>query len=305
MAASSPYSDLSDIRLAIIKDAKETTSSTFVALVDRWINEGHEQVIMRKKRDWLDKQYTITVNAATEATCTVTSASTTVTFAGGTTFPSSVELEFNNKAYPEVYNVSSTLSNVVTLSSAYKGDSSTAASGVVFQPSVILDSDIRTVYQAYHQHNDQPLIMVGPQQMRMIQEQGGVQLGYAQYCSIFGQSTSTAGRRLMLYPYPEESYTIYLDTNIFVPELSSSTDEPAIPLQYRQILYWYGLYKLWMYHRNFDMATAALNTFNSMLTRIDGEMRAEIEFPQISVKYLHGRSRRRFKKPFDPRLRDD
>jgi hypothetical protein len=303
MPPSSPYQTLGDIRLAIIKDTKETTSSTFVSLVDRWINEGYEQVAFRKKRDWLDEQFTVQVKAKTEATATVTNNSSTVTFATGTTFPTGVELQFQATGFAEVYDVSSATLNVVTLAKPYLGDSSTAATGTVFQPHIILDADIRHVYQVYHQHNDQPLVDVGPQQMRQLQETSGVQYGKAKYFTIFGQSSGQ--RRLVIYPYPDEAYTIYIDANVYVPELTSSTDEPLMPIQYRQALYWYGLHKAWMYERNYAQAESALANFNSMLTRMDGEMRAEIEFPQISVSYPRSKSFRRFKPRFDPRLRDD
>lgn len=303
MAANSSYKTLGNIALAIVKDVKETTAATFVSQVYRWINEGYEQVNLRKKRDWLDVQYTYQVNAAVEADCTVTENSTTVTFEVGTVFPTGVELQFNNSGYAEVYEVASATLNVVTLSKPYLGETSTAASGVVYQPHILLDSEIRHVYQAYHQHIDQPLVDVGPQQMRSIQESGKVQLDFARYMSIFGQESGS--RRLMLYPYPDEAYTLYLDTNIFPAVLTASTDEPEMPMQYRQCLYWYGLHKAWMYHRNYDQAQAALTNFNSMLTRLDGEMRAEIEFPQITVSYPRSKRLRRMKPAFDTRLRDN
>lgn len=302
MAADSPYQTFGEIRSAILADSKETTSSTFVALVDRWINEGHEQVTLRKKRDWLDEQFTVQVNADVSATCTVTNGSTTVTFASAQSFPSGVELQFNTSSYEEIYDVSSaTSTTIVTLAKPFLGTTSTAATGVVFQPHVILDDSIRHVYQVYHQHSVQPLTYIGPQQMRQVQASGKVQRDFANYWTIFGQSNGA--RRLVIYPYPDEDYTLYIDANVFVPVLSASADEPVIPMQYRQILYWYGMYKVWLYHRNADQAAIALQNFNSFLARIDGEMRAEIDKPQLRVSYFK-RSNRRFAKPFDPRIRD-
>lgn len=305
MAADSPYKTLSNIRLAILTDSKETTSSQMVTMVDRWINEGHEQVALRKKRDWLDQQFTVQVNAAVSATCSVTNGSTTVTFASGTTFVSGIERQFYSKEFEEIYDVASSTSNVITLSEPYLGETSTAATGVVFQSSVILDTDIRSVYQVYHQHSDQPLVDVGPQQMRAIQEAHGPQLDYARYMSIFGQAASSVGRRLVLFPYPLEKYTLYIDANTYVPLLSSASDEPVLPMQYRQILYWYGLYKLFLFRRNDEQAGIAVSNFNQMLSKLDGEMRAELDFPQIQVRYPRRRSKRSFIAPFDPRMRDD
>lgn len=300
----SPYQTFSDIFTAVVNDAKESTSTQIVSLVKRWINEGQEQVTFRKKRDWLDSQITVQVNAAVQETCTVTNGSPIVTFTTGTTFPAGVELQFQNQGYEEVYNVSSATLNVVTLANPYQGETNTAASGIIFQPHVILDPSIRHIYQAYHQHTAQPLVDLGPQQMRALQENGGVQLEYSRWFSIFGQDSAGA-RRLVLYPYPFYDYTLYLDVNTFAQTLVNDADEPAIPIQYRQILYWYGIYRLWLYHRNDNQAAQALQNFNSMLQRMDGEMRAEIEFPQLIVSYPRRKSLRNFAPLFDPRIRDN
>lgn len=303
--ANSPYKTLADIRAAVLLDVKENTSNlALLTQIDRWINEGHEQVTLRKKRDWLDTQRTVQVNASVEDTCTVTNGSTTVTFEStSTAFVSGIELQFYNKGFDEVYSVASFSNNVLTLSVPYLGDTSTSASGVVFQSSVIMDDDIRFLYQAYHQHTNQPLTDVGPQQMRSIQESQGPQEDYARFMTIFGQD-STGSRRLVLYPAPKEAYTLYLDVNVFVPVLEDDDDEPAIPMQYRQLLYWYAVYKYYMYVRQVDLATSPITNFNSMLTRIDGEMRAEIEFPQIQVRYPRRPRFPRLGRVFDTRYRE-
>ncbi len=303
MSANSSYKTLLNIRNAIIKDAKESSSTTFVALVDRWINEGHEQVTLRKKRDWLDTRYSYQVNAAVEETAVVSSGSTTVTFTAGTTFPTGVELQFYAQEFEEIYEVSSATSNVITLAKPYLGSSNTAASCVVFQRSILLDTDIRAIYQLYHNFHGAPVEPLGPQEFRAEESARGPQLDYADKYTVFGQDSSSK-RRLLLFPYPKVSYTLYVDCNTYVPVLSNNTDEPVIPMQYRQILYWYGMYKVWLYHRNDSQAANALAVFNSMLMKIDGETRSEIEFPAISVNYPRRQTLRRFTPPFDPRMRD-
>lgn len=298
----SPYKTLSNIRLAIIRDIKETTASNFVTQVDRWINEGHELVTLGKKRDWLDEQFTVQVSSAVQAVCHVTNGSTTVTFVNGTTFPSGVELQFWSNGFQEVYNVASATLNVVTLDKPFLGDSNTATTGIVAQSSIILDASIRHIYQAYHQFDNAPMTDIGPQQMRLLQEGQGYQLGYGRFFTIFGQSEGA--RRFVPYPYPEKAYTLYLDCNTFVPVLSADSDEPVIPIQYRQILYWYGMYKAYMYHRNDGQAASAYTNYIQILNRINAEMRPELDFPQIQVYYPRGRSLKTFSPRFDPRIRD-
>lgn len=300
--ATSPYQTLGNIRGAVVNDAKEQSSAALVTQINRWINEGYEQIILRKKRDWLDTQFTVQVNSAVEAVATVTLNSQTVTFETGTTFASGIERQFYNTGFNEVYNVSSATLNVVTLSNPYKGETNTAANGIVFQPHIILDSSIRHIYQVYHQYSDQPLIEVGPQMMRQIQERDGPQLEYARYCTIFGQN-STGSRRLVIYPYPSAAYTIYIDANTFITPLSGDSSEPIIPMQHRQILYHFAMYKLFSYHRNDAKAGEYLSNFNTMLAKLDGESRVELDFPKLMVSYPKGK-RRSFVPGFDRRLRD-
>lgn len=301
--ATSPYKTLGNIRTAIINDAKEASSTGLITQVNRWVNEGYEQVILRKKREWLDTQFTYQTSSVVNAVCTVTNGSTTVTFETGTTFVSSVTKQFYNSGFNEVYNVASTTLNVVTLSNPYLGTDNTAASGFVVQPYITLDASIRSIYQVYHQWSNQPLTEVGPQQMREIQERNGPQQDYAVYCTIFGQD-STGSRRLVIYPYPNTAYTLYVDANTYITPLSADADEPVIPMQHRQILYHFGMYKLWSYHRNDPKAGEALNNFNTMLAKIDGEARVDLDFPQIQVAYPKGR-KRFFGWGFDTRYRED
>lgn len=302
--ASTPYQNLGNIRSAVINDAKEASSTALITQVNRWINEGYEQVILRKKREWLDTQYTVQLSSATQAVCTVTNGSPTVTFATATlsVYPAANEMQFYTTGFSEIYNATSWTGSTLTLTNPYLGPTSTSASGVFFQPSIILNSNIRSIYQVYHQWSGQSLIDVGPQQMREIQESAGPNLDYAKYCTLFGQN-STGSRRMVIYPYPSTAYTLYMDVNTYITPLSGNADEPIMPMQHRQILYHFAMYKLWSYHRNDAKAGEAMTNFNSMLSRIDGEARAELDFPQIQVKYPRGR-RTTFFPTFDKRLRD-
>lgn len=306
--ANSPYQTLGQIRAAVINDAKEASSTALITQVNRWVNEGYEQVILRKKREWLDTKFTYQFAAAAQADATVNSGSQAVTFVTGTIFPptnGTFEQVLYTQGYNEVYDVLDYPGGyVVNTIKPYLGPSNTATSTVVAQASILLDSSVRHVYQAYHNWSPQPLTYVGPQQFRQITEQYGPQTGYAQYFTIFGQNNSQAARRMLFYPYPQTAYTLNLDVNVYITPLSADADEPVMPMQHRQILYHFGIYKLWSYHRNDVKAGEALTNFNTMLAKIDGEARPEIDFPQLQVSYPRGR-RRTFFPTFDNRLRDN
>lgn len=300
--ATTPYQNLGNLRVAIVNDAKQVSSAALVTQINRWINEGYEQVILRKKREWLDQKYPYQLNSSVTAVSTVTFNSQTVTCETGTTFASGVELQLYNPGFEEVYDVSSTTLNVVTLATPYKGDTNTAANCIVVQPHILLSNNIRHIYQVYHQYSNSPLIEVGPQQMREIQERLGPDQDYARYCTIFGQNSS-GQRRLVIYPYPLQSYTLYVDANNYITPLSADGDEPVIPMQQRQILYHFGMYKIFSWARNDAKAAESLNNFNTMLSKIDGEARAELDYPQLQVRYPRGQ-RPGFGFGFDKRLRD-
>jgi hypothetical protein len=300
-APNSPYKTLSGIRLGIIKDTRSETSALTVTQIDRWINEGYEILAQRKKRKWLDQQFTVQLNAAVEATCSVTEGSSTVTFETGTTFPTGVELQFWSQGFEEVYNVASSTLNVVTLDKPFLGETNTATQGTIYQSSIILDSSIREVFQVYHQYDDQPLANVGPQQMRLIQEQGNVQLDEATYYTLFGESDGS--KRMILYPYPKNAYTLYLDVNVIPDMLVDSTDEPLLPMKYRQLLYWYGMFKVWSFRQNDSQAATALTTFTTLANQMDGELSPTVDYPTIRVSYPRRSSLRRFAPVFDPRMR--
>lgn len=305
--ANSPYQQLGQIRIAVVNDAKEQSSAALVTQVNRWVNEGYEQVILRKKRGWLDQKFSYQFSDATQATAAVTEGIQTVTFEAGTTFPptnATFELLLYNQGFSEVYDVLDFPGGtVVNTRQPYLGESNTAAACVVTAGSILLDTSIRHVYQAYHNWSPQPLTYMGPQQFREMTERFGPQLGYAQYFTIFGKGNSYTADRMQIYPYPEAAYTLFLDANIYVVPLLADSDEPLIPIQHRQILYHYAMYKLWSYHRNDAKAGEALANFNTMLAKIDGEAMPELDFPQLKVAYPRGR-RRSFFPGFDSRLRD-
>lgn len=304
--ATSVYETFADIYESVIRDAKESTAvSAVVDLVKRWVNEGYEVVNHRKKRPYLDKRFTIDLQGDVSSTFTLTNGSATAVHTGtATLLSSSYELGFKVSGFEENYEVSTISGTVVTLATTYKGDTNTAATAVIYQRSVILDSSISEVYQVWHDYFRAPLTNVGPQRMRETILRYPETYDKATCFAIFGQDTSTEGRRLIVWPYPDEDYTIYLDTNIFVSELSLATDEPLIPVQYRQVLYWYGLAKLFAYHRNYDQEQLAMVNFNTWLGRIDGTEEVSQDYPRMLVDYrkpkrwVRGRA-------FDPRYREE
>lgn len=307
--ADSPYRYFSNLYTSILQDFKEQTTTSMVTLAKRWINEAQEQVIVRKKRDYLNKTYHYKINGQVDSTFTVTNGSTTVTKTGTATLPITATtsyFSFKAQGFDEVYEVSSFTSSTLTLASAYTGDTSTAASGVFFQTGLQIDTDIRSVHKVYHERDGQVLVMSkGVEDFKDLAQRDPAFTGFASYWTLFGYANQTVTtvddrRKMLLYPYAEEDYTLHVDANIFIPRLSSDTDEPVIPLQYRQILYWYGIMKLGQYHQDADMIKFGTSNYNSWLDRLDGEFMPARDLPRIFYDNTRwagrrGRSRKLFR----------
>lgn len=307
--ADSPYRYFSSIYTAALRDFKEQTTSTMVDMCKRWINEAQEQVIVRKKRDYLNKTYHYVVQGQTDSTFTVTNGSATVTKTGTAALPTvglTDYFAFKAQGYDEVYTVSSYTSTTITLASVYTGETSTAASGVFFQTGIDISTDIRSIHKVYHERDGQVLVMSkGPEDFRDLVQRDPSYTGFASYWTLQGyseQAVATADnkRRLLIYPYAEEDYTIHVDANIFIPQLTNATDEPVIPLQYRQILYWYAIMKLGQMHQDADMIKFGMSNYNSWLDRLDGEFMPARDLPRIFYDNTRwagrrGRSRKLFR----------
>lgn len=305
--ATSVYTTFSDIYTAVITDAKENTaSSNVVENVQRWVNEGYEVVNFRKKRAYLDKRFVISLQGKVESSFTMTEGSSIAVHTGtATLLSSSYDLGFKVSGFEENYEVSSISGTTVVLTTTYKGIDASAATAVIYQRSVVLDPSISEVYQVWHDYYRQPLTALGSQKMRENQLFYPEQYDYATSWAVFGQDNTVEARRLVLWPYPNVDYTIYLDTNVFVDELVLPTDEPIIPLQYRQILYWYALAQLFgKFHRNTEREQAALQNFNVWLAKLDGINEVSQDLPRMIVDYRRPRTTP-IGNAFDRRYRED
>lgn len=287
MASNSVYKTLGSIRTAVLADFKEATGSALVALVDRWINEGQENVILRRKRDYLNKTFHVALEAQVDTTCAVTNGSATVgsvTATSALPITSAQEHKFAIQGFQEVYDVSSFTSASITLASPFQGTTSTSATGIFFQSSVLIDADIRSIWQAYHEYNNYVVEPQGIDELRALIQTNPSLCDYAQYWALNGLDLDSGAdqHRLILWPYPKNAYTLHLDTNLYIPVLEDDDDEPLIPLQHRQILYWYGLQKLAVYHNDQSRANLGMMEFNTWLAKIDGEFLPDQGYPRIS-----------------------
>jgi len=285
MAKTSPYQFLGDIRLAVINDFKETTSATIVSQVDRWINEGQELITSRHKRDFLNKTFSKTIEGKVEGKVRVVSGSATVTYDGTVALPTSSgnNHKFSVQGFEEVYDVTSFTSVAITLSAVFQGNTNTAANCLFVQSSILLDQDIRSIHKVYHHYHRFPVQNVGNEEFLGMQIRAPKRTAKAAFWTTFGLDLDNGAdqRQFFFFPYPDEDYTLFLDTNIYLPELVGSAAEPLLPLQTRTSLYWYAYTKMAIFHGEELSITIGQQNFNAWLTRIDGEFFPDRELPRI------------------------
>lgn len=283
--ASGVYKTLADIRDSVLTDSKESTNSIIVTQVVRWANEAVENWAVAKKRDFFNKTFDIVMEPYISSTWSVSNGSTSVTLTGTGTIPVSSmnEHKFHASGFDEVYAVSAMNSTTLTLASAFQGTSNTAVGGVFFQSSVFIDSSIRSIHKVYHEFYNFPIDNMGAQDLRDQIQKDPYRADYAQKWSLYGLDLGTGAdqRRLIVYPFPKLAYTLHVDANVYITPMVNDSDEPMVPLQYRQMIYWYCMGKMAKFHGDDSAAQTYIGTYGLMKSQLDAELMPEREYPQI------------------------
>lgn len=283
--ASGVYKTLANIRDSVISDSKESTNAIIVTQITRWANEAVENWAIAKKRDFFNKTFDIAMEPYVSTSWSVTSESTLVTLVGTGTIPvtSLNEHQFKVEGFAEVYNVTGMSATTLTLSSPFKGTTDTDVSGRLWQSSIFIDSSIRSIHKVYHEFFTFPIENTGIQELRDYIQKQPSHVDYAQKWSLYGLDLGVGAdqRRLVIYPFPKEAYTLHVDANVYITPMSADADEPMVPLQYRQMIYWYCMGKLANYHGDAQNAGAYASTYSSIRAQLDSELMPEREFPQF------------------------
>lgn len=302
---SSTYQTVGDILSAVFRDTKESSTTLNIqAQCLRWVNEGMEQIHLRKKRAWVDEILRVQTSSAAQRTFSITNGGLVATASSGTLPSASLDLYFKTSGFNEVYQVSSITGSVVTLANPYLGESNTATGAVVFQGSIVINSEVEKVLQVTHAFQAEPLQQLGPLEFFTLQSRDPARTDYATHFTVY-DPTDSGVQRLWLYPAPQKAYTLNMHVQKYIPELTGISDEPRLPIQYRQALYHYVIYKMFLWHRNDPQAGAALSNFNTWLAKIDNDFKPTDDYPTLLVNYARPVRRVLYGgKVFDKRLRD-
>lgn len=304
--ATSVYQTIGDIAQAVLTDAKETTDTIRVNQMIRWLNEGQEKIIMRKKKEWLDKTYYVQTVAPVTSSATVTLNSLQITAQNGSvTLPSYTRnLYVKVSGFEEVLPVSSITGQIIQLSAPFLGTTSTSASIQVFESGLYLNANVKDVYQVTHSYQTNPLQPLGPEEFFALQAKDPARLDYPTHYTVYTDNDS--GQPLLkVWPSPSRAITLKINVQEHLTEMTSINDVPQIPAQHRgALLYNYGMYKIYAFHRKDEYAKFYKDEFEVNLMALDAEFSPTADQPTMEILYKKPTRGRFFGRVFDRRLRD-
>lgn len=154
----------------------------------------------------------------------------------------------------EVYEVSAVGASSITLATQYTGDDLDDDSYTYFEDEYALAADFLKPADAHLFSTDLKIPLVGPMDFRRRYGRNDVsgQPRVATIIQLDFSGNATPRPRLVLHPYPDDEYSIpywYVTSYLAVTsagvaqtQMSSSDDEPIIPLAYRHALVFHALY---------------------------------------------------------------
>lgn len=294
MSIDCEYQTFLEIQNAVITDSKGGEQAR--DRIKRYINQGYADLITRRKRAFLDTSYQYVIPGAIQGSCSLTLGSPTVTWTDTSTaivFDADNTYKFWVQGQPEIYDVVSATTSTITLDLDFLGPTDTAAEGVLVVDSIRVAQEIKTVYQVSHDYFQRTVNLVGPQELQIIKNyQFNQVLGKARHACAH-KKTSDGEWRLFTYPYADEDYIVNVQANNYFTKLVNDDDEPLIPPEYRQILYFYALAQEYQLQRNSSWHQIAMTNYNIWLARMDTELFGSQDEPRLVFPYTN-----RFINPF-------
>ena len=254
------YTDLQNrVRVTTGVSATETQAKRYIntALVD--IHVGTDYVF-----PWTERRAFLTTKAPyTTGTVSIAAGSTTLTGSGTLWNTANTYGQNNLRAgtkitiagATDVYRVSSVSSDTgATLATRYVASSdASAAEYIAFEDEYALASDFLRPIDFALFSTDWNIPLIDRKEFRRSHTRGNIS-GRPRIASILDVSFSgstTPVRKVVFYPYPDNTYVIpysYVTSNLAVTSagveqagLSSDTDEPMMPLRYRHAIVLHAL----------------------------------------------------------------
>ena len=281
------YVDLQNrVRVTTGVSATETQAKRYINIALHDMHIGHQY-----KFPWCERQGTLLTMAPYETG--------TVSIAVGSTSLTGASTAWNtNNSYgvgnmraggkvtiagtTDIYRVSSVSSDTAaTLATRYVASSDASAVEYrAFEDEYALASDFLRPIDFALFSSDWSIPLLDRKEFRRLHVRGNIS-GRPTSASILDLSFSgstTPVRKVVLYPYPDQTYVIpysYVTSNLVVTSagveqsaLSSDTDEPMMPLRYRHVIVLHALANWYRDKRDDARSQEAKAEFGELMTRM-------------------------------------
>ena len=308
------YSDLQNrvrVQTGITATANQAKRFINIALQDTHVGFG-------EKFSWAERNATlVTQPEYTTGTCTITQGSTSLT--GASTLWNTnnafgvANMRTTGKIVidggTEVYNILAVASDTAaTLSSAFTQADVSAVNYVYFEDEYALDSDFLRPFDFSFFDQNTDIKLIGRREFRLAYPRNKT-TGKPLIATIVDRdfiSNTTPVRRVMFWKPPDKAYMIPYSfitnklavdsTGMALTNLSSDTDEPIIPLQYRHIIVFHALSHWYRDKKDDQRSQEAKAEYTDLLLRITGDHEIGQSRPQLRPRLGH--YTRTAKRPF-------
>lgn len=281
-----------------------TSENTKIAAI---INQVYRDIYTAHDWWWLVKRSIITTSDdITTGTINVTNNSTTVTFSSAPT-PSIagrvLYVSGNTRDSGAVYRISTHVAGATAaaLDAVYTGANDTAAGYNVWHDSYDLPADTGKLFSVKRFGYAWPLRLIGPQEMRTIKLYS-TSVGKPEIASLDDFDTTgdpTTQRQLVVHPYPDNLYRMELHYKQQLNTELSSTTQPFIPDEFRQLIIYGALAQGFAVYRDDPTNSQMYQGFyQAALTKATQTHREYGEdYPRFSVRDDYSRFYRRGQRP--------
>ena len=211
------------------------TDTDVETVVKQALNDVLEEICQAHNFSWLyGNSSFITIKPYTTGTVSVVEGSETVTGTGTEWVAGMVGRKFycGNATYE--ISAFDDETEKLTLSTAYAGDTDTAATYKIYQDEYSLALDVEDILAVRQENYPQKLAKKGIEEMDRYYPKRN-SFGYPSIYSIVGYD-STDYIKIAVYPIPNQARNIYYRYKKRVTEMSADESTPIVPLRYRWVL---------------------------------------------------------------------
>ncbi len=276
--------DFEDIYTAIQELLKiQSTDTVTLARIKRDINIAYGDIVARKNWWWNRSITQIQTKANyTTGTLTVTEGSVNITFSSAPAI-SVANYKIKINGFPEIYTIATHTgaSTSAALSVAFLGESSTTATFKVWKDFIELPTDCKETFIVQHQHNTQPMLPLGLADFRRLVSVNPDRAGTPIYYTT-DDFNSSSQRRLRFFPSNNTSaITVDIDYIMNLEALDAAGDEPIMPIEDRDVLFYMAASHAWTRERNEAEAERYRQMGEKKLAEMASRIQDSMETPQL------------------------